>query len=63
MVVTTTIDMTVPIWGIAVSLVAGAYFIVNMNLKITLLEREMQLQKKTLDEIKEMFYEFVKPKK
>jgi cell division protein FtsL len=56
-----TLDMTIPFWGILCALVAGAYFIVNMNFKITMLEKEIHEQKKTLSEIKALVYEILKP--
>lgn len=56
-----TIDMTIPFWGILCAMVAGAYFIINMNFKITLLKKEIEDQKEILDEIKELVYEILKP--
>ncbi len=52
----------IPVWGVLCAFLAGTYFIINMNFKITLLEKEIQEQKKTLAEIKSLFYEFIKPK-
>ena len=57
-----TINNQIPVWGVLCAFLAGTYFIINMNFKITLLEKEMQEQKKTLAEIKELFFEFIKPK-
>ena len=63
MEVITKFDMTIPLWGIATALFAGGIFIVSMYIKLSLLENDMKLQKQVLDEIKALFYEFVKPVK
>lgn len=60
--ITASFNNQIPAWGVLCAFVAGTYFIINMNFKITLLEKEMQEQKKTLAEIKSLFYEFIKPK-
>lgn len=66
------LDMTVPLWGILISMFGGAWFIIGMNNKMQLMEKDMsskmelmdrdlKSQNKELREIKELLYKFIRP--
>lgn len=55
------INTQIPLWSILCAFLAGTYFIINMNFKITLLNKEIEDQKKVLGEIKSLVFALLKP--
>lgn len=52
MKIETTLDMTIPIWGLLVALAIGTFYIIKMHF-------ELDYVKKELKEIKELMHEFI----
>ena len=56
MEVTTTIDMIIPIWGVLVAMVLGAFYIIKMKFELDQLSKDLK-------EIKAMVHAILAPNK
>jgi len=63
MEVTTTIDMIIPMWGVLVAMVFGAFYIIKMKFELDQLSKDLTTLGKDLKEIKDMVHALLVPDK
>lgn len=53
MEVKATVDMTIPLWGILLSLMTGVYYIIKLSFSVESLKKEMAQIRITLKKVKD----------